>query len=233
MLPQQTVVDLVSLDGKVGVISGAASGIGLGIATRLAEAGAQVALLDINEEKGREAEGNLKQCGLKGQFYTCDVTSDSACAKVVNRIKTEFGKIDILVNNAGVAIRKNAVDLAEQEWDLALNVGLKGVYLLSHHVLPHMISAGGGNIINTGSGWSLKGGENAVSYCAAKGGVLNLTRAMAIDHGRHNIRVLQDDPPKSPSLGLSPGQYDRVHYQSWTNREVIASTLGETENGSK
>ena len=143
MLPQQTVFDLVSLDGKVGVVSGGASGIGLGVATRLAEAGAEVALLDIDAEKGLEAEKGLAQRGFEARFYTCDVTSDSDCEEVVGRIMTESGKIDILVNNAGVAIRKNAVDLTESEWDLAVNVTLKGAYLLSHHALPHMISAGG------------------------------------------------------------------------------------------
>jgi NAD(P)-dependent dehydrogenase (short-subunit alcohol dehydrogenase family) len=189
MIPQQRVLDLISLDGKIGVVSGGASGIGLGVATRLAEAGAKVVLIDIDEEKGRDAESELAQRGLEGQFHACDVTSGSDCAKAVDQTIADFGKVDILVNNAGVAIRKNTVDLAEDEWDLAVNVTLKGAYLLSHHVLPHMISAGGGSIIHTGSGWSLTGGENAVSYCAAKGGVLNLTRAMAIDHGRHNIRV--------------------------------------------
>jgi len=189
MIPQQNVLDLVSLDGKVGVVSGAASGIGLGIATRLAEAGAKVALLDIALEQGYAAQQDLTLRGFEARFYDCDVTSDSGCADAIEQITADFGSIDILVNNAGVAVRKNAVDLSEDEWDLAVNVTLKGAFLLSHHVLPHMISAGSGSIINTGSGWSLTGGENAVSYCAAKGGVLNLTRAMAIDHGRHNIRV--------------------------------------------
>ena len=189
MVPKKLVTDLVALDGKVGVISGGASGIGFGVATRLAEAGAKVALLDIDAEKGHQAEKDLAQLGLDARFHACDVTSDADCEAVVGQIIAEFGRIDILVNNAGVAVRKNAVDLTEAEWDLAVNVTLKGAYLLSHHVLPHMIFAGGGSIINTGSGWSLTGGENAVSYCAAKGGVLNLTRAMAIDHGRHNIRV--------------------------------------------
>lgn len=189
MQPQQTVTDLVSLDGKVAAITGGASGIGLGIASRLAEAGAKVALLDIDDEKGRDAALELKQCGLIARYYPCDVTSNTACQDVTEQIIMDLGKIDVLCNNAGVAIRKNTVDLAEDEWDLALNVMLKGTYLLSHHVIPHMIAAGGGSIINTGSGWSLQGGPDAVSYCAAKGGVLNLTRAMAIDHGKHNIRV--------------------------------------------
>jgi len=189
MLPQQFGQDLVSLDGKVGVVSGGASGIGLGVATRLAEAGAKVALLDISLEPGYAVEIDLRGRGFDARFYDCDVTSDSSCRDAVGQIVSDFGKIDVLVNNAGVAVRKNAVDIAEEEWDLAVNVTLKGAYLLSHHVLPHMIAASSGSIINTGSGWSLTGGENAVSYCAAKGGVLNLTRAMAIDHGRHNIRV--------------------------------------------
>ncbi len=189
MQPQQTLTDLISLDGKVAVITGGASGIGLGIASRLAEAGAHVALLDIDDERGHEAVRDLEHSGLLARYYACDVTSSAACGEVTEQIITDFGKIDVLCNNAGIAIRKNTVDLAEEEWDLALNVILKGTYLLSHHVLPHMIAAGGGSIINTGSGWSLEGGPDAVSYCAAKGGVLNLTRAMAIDHGRHNIRV--------------------------------------------
>jgi NAD(P)-dependent dehydrogenase (short-subunit alcohol dehydrogenase family) len=181
--------DLIGLDGKVAVITGGASGIGLGIASRLAEAGAHVALLDIDDERGHEVVRDLEHHDLHARYYPCDVTSSAACGDVTEQIITDLGKIDILCNNAGIAIRKNTVDLAEEEWDLALNVILKGTYLLSHHVLPHMIAAGGGSIINTGSGWSLKGGPDAVSYCAAKGGVLNLTRAMAIDHGRHNIRV--------------------------------------------
>lgn len=186
---QQTINDLTTLEGRVAVITGGASGIGLGVASRLAEAGAEVALLDIDDGRGRDAVRSLEERGLQASYYHCDVTSDADCSQVTEEIITDFGKIDVLFNNAGVAIRKNTVELAEEEWDLALNVLLKGTYLLSHHVIPHMIAGGGGSIINTGSGWSLKGGPDAVSYCAAKGGVLNLTRAMAIDHGQHNIRV--------------------------------------------
>ncbi len=186
---KQSITQLISLDGKVAVLTGAASGIGLGTARRLAEAGASVALLDIDKQKGSDAEAALRQDGYDATFYTCDVRSAVDCKSVVEAIIGEYKKIDILFNNAGVAIRKNAVDIGEDEWDLALDVMLKGVYLLSKHVIPHMIANGGGSIVNTGSGWSLKGGPDAVSYCAAKGGVLNLTRAMAIDHGKHNVRV--------------------------------------------
>ena len=88
-----------------------------------------------------------------------------------------------------LTVRKDTASLSEEEWDAVVDVTLKGVYLLSHEILPHMIRQRRGVIINTGSGWSLKGGPKAVAYCAAKGGVANLTRAMAIDHGPDNIRV--------------------------------------------
>jgi len=182
-------LQLISLEGKVAVITGGASGIGFGTAKKLAEFGAKIVILDLQEELGENAASEISSTFGEAIFIKCDVTSSKDCENAVSKIIQTFGKIDILYNNAGVAVRKNTVDLPEEGWDLALNVTLKGVYLVSHFVIPHMIKNGGGSIINTGSGWSLKGGADAVSYCAAKGGVLNLTRAMAIDHGKHNIRV--------------------------------------------
>lgn len=181
--------EILSLEGKVAMITGAASGIGLATAKLLAKEGARVALLDIDEAKGKEAEEEIKKLGGKAKFFRCDVASDPDCKKTTEDVYREFGKIDILFNNAGVTRRKDTVELSEEEWDLVLNVNLKSIYLLSNHVIPHMIKDGGGSIINTGSGWGLKGGPKAVAYCAAKGGVVNLTRAMAIDHGRQGIRV--------------------------------------------
>lgn len=184
-----SLMKLISLRGKTAVITGGASGIGLGTAIRLAEAGSDIAILDIQIEKGLEAVSSIEEMDARAIFVECDVRSDTSCQNAIGAIMKKFGSVDILFNNAGVAIRKNSIDLSEAEWDLALDVGLKGMFLVSHHVLPYMIKAGGGSIINTGSGWSMKGGPNAVSYCAMKGGVLNLTRAMAIDHGPQNIRV--------------------------------------------
>jgi len=182
----EEILKQISLRGKVALVTGAASGIGFGIAKRLAEAGANVAILDINEEKGRNA---AKKIGAKAKFYKCDVTSSSQCKEVVEKVYRDFGRIDILVNNAGVVVRKDVVETTEKEWDWVLGVNLKGVYLVSHYVIPHMIKHGGGSIVNIGSGWGVKGGPKAASYCASKGGVVNLTRAMAIDHGRQGIRV--------------------------------------------
>ena len=180
---------LLSLEGKVAMVTGSASGIGRGVSIRLAEMGAFIAVLDIDETGGRESAAEIEARGSEAIFLKCDVRSASACRRAVKTTVQRSGKIDILCNCAGIAIRKDVIDLTEEEWDLALDVTLKGIYLLSREVVPHMMRSGGGSIINIGSGWSLKGGPRAASYCAAKGGALNLTRAMAIDHGNHNIRV--------------------------------------------
>jgi NAD(P)-dependent dehydrogenase (short-subunit alcohol dehydrogenase family) len=186
---EERAAQLLSLEGKVALVTGAASGIGRGISLCLAEMGAFVAVLDIDETKGRETATEIEAQGSQAAFLKCDVRSAADCRRAVETIIERKGKIDILCNCAGVAIRKDIVDLTEDEWDLALDVTLKGIYLLSREVVPQMIRNGGGSIINIGSGWSLKGGPRAASYCAAKGGTVNLTRAMAIDHGKHNIRV--------------------------------------------
>jgi len=180
---------LLSLQDKVAIVTGAASGIGRGISLRLAEMGAFVAVLDIDDIKGRESVMEIEARGGEAIFLNCDVRSAAECRRAVATVIEKSSKIDILCNCACIAIRKDIVELTEDEWDLALDVTLKGIYLLSREVLPHMMRNGGGSVINIGSGWSLKGGPKAASYCAAKGGVVNLTRAMAIDHGRQNIRV--------------------------------------------
>lgn len=180
---------LLSLEGKAAVVTGAASGIGRATARRLAQAGANVALLDINEAKGKKAVGEIHAAEGKAVFIPCDVTSDSDCQKAASSAYKTFGRIDVLVNSAGVIRRKNIVDLQEEEWDLVINVNLKSIFLLSRQVIPLMIKGGGGCIVNIGSGWGIKGGPKAAAYCAAKGGVVNLTRAMAIDHGKDSIRV--------------------------------------------
>jgi NAD(P)-dependent dehydrogenase (short-subunit alcohol dehydrogenase family) len=182
-------VQLLSLEGKVAMVTGAASGIGRGISIRLAEMGAFVAVLDIDETKGRETAAEIEAHEGQAVSLKCDVRSAADCRRAIETIIEKSGKIDILCNCAGIAIRKDIVELTEDEWDLALDVTLKGIYLLSREVVPHMIRNGGGSIVNIGSGWSLKGGPRAASYCAAKGGTVNLTRAMAIDHGKNNIRV--------------------------------------------
>ena len=179
---------LLSLQGKVAIVTGAASGIGREIAIRLAEMGTAVVVLDKNAKGGTETVTTITKAGGQASFIPCDVSSQADCKEAVKRVIEAHGRIDILCNNAGVTVRKDVLALTEEEWDAVLDVTLKGAYLLSREVIPHMMCQGG-TIINTGSGWSLKGGPKAAAYCAAKAGLLNLTRAMAIDHGKDNIRV--------------------------------------------
>jgi NAD(P)-dependent dehydrogenase (short-subunit alcohol dehydrogenase family) len=182
-------IEPITFGGKVALISGAASGIGLAITQRMAKAGANVALIDVDERRGKQVSGDLRALRIQSKFYLCDVSQSSDCRKTVSEVLEDFEKIDILVNNAGIILRKDIVELSEDEWDKVMNTNLKSVYLLSHSVIPSMVEHGGGSIINIGSGWGLKGGAKAAVYCAAKGGMVNLTRAMAIDHGNQNIRV--------------------------------------------
>ncbi len=186
---QELCENLLSLHGKVAIITGAASGIGRATAGLLADAGADVALIDIDEAGGEAAAAQINDSGAKAKFFHCNVISDFDCKGTVEEICEEFNRIDILFNNAGVIQRKNITELEESQWDLVVDVSLKAIFLLSRCVIPKMIENGGGRIINTGSGWGLKGGPQAAAYCAAKGGVVNLTRAMAIDHGTQGIRV--------------------------------------------
>lgn len=227
---------LLSLRGKVALVTGAASGIGCGIALRLAEMGAFVAILDIDDDKGRAIATEIESQGGEAIFLKCDVRSAADCQRAVGAVIQHSSKIDILCNCAGIAIRKDIVELTEDEWDLALDVTLKGIYLLSRAVVPHMIRAGGGSIINIGSGWSLKGGPRAASYCAAKGGTVNLTRAMAIDHGQHNIRVNcvcpgDVDTPMLHSECIQLGGDEQTFMREAANRPLArVGTPGDVAN---
>jgi NAD(P)-dependent dehydrogenase (short-subunit alcohol dehydrogenase family) len=230
----EKILELVSLEGKVAVISGGASGIGLGTAKRLVEFGAKVAILDVNDENGEKAVNEIKSLDGEALYFHCDVTAIDDCKTAVEAIVNTYGKIDVLFNNAGIAVRKNAVDLEPHEWDLALNVSLKGQYLLSKFVIPVMKENGGGSIINSGSGWSFRGGENAVAYCAMKGGSLNMTRAMCLDHGKDNIRVNivcpgdVDTPMLQSECEQLGGTYDEDYKEECAERPL--SRLGTVED---
>lgn len=185
--------DVLNLSEKVAVITGASSGIGLGVAQLLSAYGASVVILDVSD-KGEEAAAEIRAAGREASFYKCDVTDEEQVKQTVDAIVDKYGHIDILHNNAGVMVRKTMPELSEKEWDFVLDVGLKGLFLCSKYIIPVMKKNGGGSIINTGSGWGLKGGDQAVAYCAVKGGIVNVTRAMAIDHGKDNIRVNSVNP---------------------------------------
>jgi len=177
------------LKNKVTLITGGASGIGRATAILFAQEGAAVAIADISQEMGESVRQEIEKLGGQAIFIPCDVSKAEDCQQAVERTVADFGGLDILFNNAGIVRRTNLLTISEAEWDQVMDVNVKSVFLMSKYAIPHMEKRGGGNIINVSSGWGLKGGGDAISYCASKGAVTNMTRAMAIDHGAQNIRV--------------------------------------------
>ena len=176
------------LEGKIALITGAASGIGRAAALLFSREGATVAVVDQNQA-GESVAREIESSGARAIFEKADVTSAADCRRVVERVAREFGTIPILFNNAGIIRRASVLELSEEDWDRVMAVNVKSIYLMSREVIPLMAKSGGGSIINTASGWGLAGGPQAAAYCASKGAVVLLTKAMAIDHGAQKIRV--------------------------------------------
>lgn len=174
------------LDGKVMLVTGATSGIGAAIALESAKEGARLFLTGRSAERG---ESIRKQCGGDTVFMAADVAEKSAAERLVDATVKQFGKLDVLVNNAGIVHRHTAETATDEEWDDIIAVNVTSVFRMSRAALRQMKRQGGGTIINIGSDWALVGGRNAFAYCASKGAVAQMTRAMAVDHARDNIRV--------------------------------------------
>jgi len=177
------------LKDKVAVVTGGAAGIGRATAQLFAREGASVVVADLNEEVGRDLVRQIAMERGRVSFERADVTSPADCRRLVERTVAEFGRIDILFNNAGIIRRAAITELSEDDWDRVMDVNVKSIYLLSREVIPIMAKSGGGSIINMASGWGISAGPKAAVYCASKGAVVLLTKAMAIDHGPQNIRV--------------------------------------------
>jgi NAD(P)-dependent dehydrogenase (short-subunit alcohol dehydrogenase family) len=177
------------LDGKRAIVTGAASGIGRATAVLLAREGAAVVAADLDEAGVGAVVAAIAAEGGRAAGVRCDVTVEADCRRLVEAVVAGFGGLDIVVNCAGIIRRTSVVDTTEEEWDRVMAVNVKAVFLLGKCAIPEMARAGGGAVVNIGSGWGLKGGPRAASYCASKGAVVNLTRAMAIDHGPQGIRV--------------------------------------------
>ncbi len=176
------------LSGKVALVTGGAMGIGKAVAARLLREDAYVAFSDINEEQGRATLDELRGAGHV-IFLLGDVAVDADAHRMVDATVGEFGRLDILVNNAGVTLSATVAETREADWDRVLGVNLKGVYLVSKHAIPHLVAAGGGSIVNLGSIAGFVGLNANAAYNASKGGVLLLTKNMALDYAARNIRV--------------------------------------------
>jgi len=177
------------LKDKVALITGGTSGIGEATAVLFAREGAAVAITGRNPQRGKAVLARIKETSGEGLFLRANVSSAADCRKAVEETVSAFGRVDILFNNAGVFYPQTALECSEKEWDEQIDVNLKGTFLMSKFVLPVMIRQGRGVIVNNASGWGIVGGDHAVAYCASKGGVVLMTKAMAIDHGAQGIRV--------------------------------------------
>jgi 2-dehydro-3-deoxy-D-gluconate 5-dehydrogenase len=178
-----------NLKGKVAIVTGGNGGIGLGMARGLADAGADIAVVGRNEEKSKAAVAELAARGVRAIAVTADVTDKQAVGRMVERVKSELGRIDILVNNAGINIRKPPHALELEEWSSVIDTNLTSAFLCSKAVHPAMKAAGGGKIINIGSMLSIFGASFAPAYAASKGGIVQFTRACACAWAPDNIQA--------------------------------------------
>lgn len=172
---------------QVAIITGAASGIGYATATRFAAEGAKVVLADI-VDASQQARA-LTDGGYEASFFKVDVSNEQEVDSLFQTATAKYGRIDILVNNAGIELAKNITETTVAEWDHLINVNLKGVFLCARAAVIAMRRSGGGAIINVASELGLVGAPEIAAYCASKGGVIQLTKALAIDHATDGIRI--------------------------------------------
>ena len=180
----------MKLRDQVAIVTGAGRNIGEEIAKLFAAEGARVAVVDMDAGRGGRVGAEIRQSGGDAQLFLADVSRGSDVAELVRAVVARFGRIDILVNNVAISDNKHILDISEEEWDRVLAVTLKSQFLMGKHVAAQMVAQGtGGRIVNIGSTSGFMGRSRAIAYSAAKGGVANLTRAMAAQLAPHRIRV--------------------------------------------
>ncbi|MEH7384602.1 SDR family NAD(P)-dependent oxidoreductase [Bacillus sp. JJ1521] len=177
------------LQGKVAVITGGASGIGAATARLFVEEGAKVVLVDLNEEKGKAFEAELKALNAEALFVKANITSEEEVANIYKQTIEAFGKVDVVFNNAGIGRVQPSHELEYSEWRNTVNVDLDGVFLVAREAIREFLKADGGVIVNTASMYGWVGSPGSAAYNAAKGGVVNLTRSLALEYAEQNIRV--------------------------------------------
>lgn len=179
----------LGLKGKVAIVTGGALGIGAGIVEGFAKEGANVVVADINLDAGQELAKKIRKTGVKGLAVKVDVSKKTDADRLVATVLKEFGKIDILVNNAGICRFVNFVDIKEEEWERVHDINVKGVYLVTRAVIPHMIRVKRGNIVNISSILGKWGRAGLNHYVASKFAVIGMTQSLANEFAEHDINV--------------------------------------------
>jgi len=175
--------------GKVAIVTGGASGIGQACSLEFAQRHATVAIVDRNRKAGEETLSELRGRGGAGDFFCTDVSVAAEVERLIRDIVAKFGGVDILVNNAGIQRYGTVTTTTEEAWDEVLNSNLRSAFLMSKYAIPEMLKRGGGSIINTGSVQSVMALGNSVHYVTSKHALLGLTRSIALDYGKQNIRA--------------------------------------------
>jgi len=220
------------LTGKVAVVTGGNGGLGLGIALGLAGAGANIVVAARSVEKTAQALEDIRALGVEAHGITVDVTQEPAIQRMVTNTLDHMGRLDILVNNSGIAVRALPEDLSTAQWDSVVDVNLRAAFIASREVHAQMISAGGGKVINVGSMYSIFGSDWGAPYAASKGGIVQLTKSLAVAWAKDNIQVnailpgwfMTDLTRGIPEA--DPNRYDNISRRIPTGRWGEPSELG-------
>ncbi len=216
------------LAGRAGLITGMASGIGRAGAELFAREGAAIVAMDVDAAAGEKAVADIARDGGKAVFHNGDAADPGDVRAAVARAVDAFGRLDLVWANAGVNVFASVVDTTEDEWDRLIDVNLKGCFLAAKYSIPEIIRAGGGTILFTGSVNSFVGDPGAPAYCASKGGILMLARAVALEYADHGIRVnclcpgSTDTPFQEAALRAIPD----ASYEDLVRQEHAAIPLG-------
>jgi NAD(P)-dependent dehydrogenase (short-subunit alcohol dehydrogenase family) len=211
----------MKLTGKVAIVTGGSSGQGRATALLFAQEGAKVVIGDINNQGAAETAGLINRNeGGQALAVKADVTNKSEVQAMVDTALRQYGRLDILVNNAGATLFKGIDNTTEEEWDRIINTNLKSIFLCCQAAIPALRKSGGGSIVNIASVAGLMGMPEHFAYCAAKAGAIHLTKSLALDHGRENIRINCICPGgvRTPMLGEvidvnDPAQIERIGKQ--------------------
>jgi 2-deoxy-D-gluconate 3-dehydrogenase len=227
-------MDLPSMrvEGKVALVTGTGSGLGRAMAMGLAQAGADLALTELPDRLGaaQETARAVEAAGRKAFVVPLDVTRLPGIREMADAVASHFGRIDILVNNAGVNVPRLAVDVSEEDWDRVLDVDLKGVFFTAQAVAKKaMIPQGGGKIVNISSQMGVVGYTYRAAYCAAKAGVVNLTRVLAFEWARHGITV-NAVAPTFVETPLTRPMFDDPAFKSDVLGRIPLGRLGRPED---
>ena len=221
------------MSNKVMIVSGGASGLGLAAAVKFAKNGFDITLVDINEEKGKKAEQQIKDLGQDAVFCLCDISNKQQVQHAAKVTKERFGRADVLINNAGLEIRGSITQCTEEDWDRTYDTNLKGIYYMSNAFVPLMSSHGDAcAIVNTGSILGYRTVGERAAYSSSKGAIDTLTRTMAFDLAEKNIRVncvapgAIDTPLLRGSINDSP---DPQETENYLNSKSVFNRMGTPE----